>query len=180
MSVLLTNSYQAIASGTKSFTANEISCGVKQTIYARYELIDSEAQSAILNVKTVVEGTKNSFTSSGNTQTIVLDGTKKTKSYTIGTISNGTKKETFETSFTVAYDEDGTWSNKDISASTDVYLNYVVQAAGQISLPAIATSNVYLGVDGEVKKTHAYVGVDGVATKCEVYVGVDGTPVKCA
>ena len=87
MAVVLTTSYQSIASGKKSFTADGVSCGVKETIEARYDLIDEESMSAIISVRTYVEGTKNSFNSADNTQWVRIGTETKNKEYDIGRVT---------------------------------------------------------------------------------------------
>lgn len=181
MAIILTTSYQAIASGTKDFNAGGYSQTAKQTIYAMYESINAESMTAIIKVKATLKSNKSgySWTSSGNTQKINVDGVAKQKGVSVGTV-NTTEKTMYETTFEVKYNEDGIWENKTIGASIDCYSNYIVSANGAITLPPIDVSNVHVGVGEVVRKAQAYVGVGGIPTKCEVYLGKDGTPVKCA
>lgn len=179
MAVLLTTSYQQVATGTKSFTANGVSCAVKEIIQAKYDSIDEEAMKAVISVRTYVQGTKNSFTSSGNTQYIRIGAETKNNKYDIGKVTTSTNMKTAELTFTVAYDENGEYENVIIRAVTDVFSSYNVEAEGYISLPPIAVANMRIGVDGQIKKAMAYLGVDGTPKKCDVYIGVNGTPKKC-
>ena len=177
--IILTEDYQTIASGTKSFTAGDYSQTAKQIVYARYDSIDPDTKSAVIQVKVTVKSNKSgySWTSSGNTQSVTLDGTKKTKSVNVGTVTT-TEKTTFEDTFTVYYGDDGTYEDKTLKTSIDVYSSYVVSAEGTVSLPKLELSKVHIGHNNSVKNGVAYVGVNGVPVKGIAYIGVNGIPVK--
>lgn len=183
--ILLTENYQSIDTGTVSFTTDGVSQTAKATLYARIEKIyteiveNVETVKADIKVKTTVKSNKTgySFYSSDNTQVITLDGKKKSKSVDVGNVTT-TEKTTYETTFTVSFDENGVWENKSISSSIDVFSTYTAKTSGTISLPTVDIANVRIAIDGVIEKAQEYIGFGGVPRKCEAYVGINGIPSK--
>lgn len=178
-STVLTTTYQEVASGKKSFTADSTACAVTHTIEARINSIDEEKLTAKIDVRTYVKGTKNQFSSTDNVQYIRIDQETKKIGYSIGTIKNGTIRKTAEVTYTVNYNEDGIYQDVIIRAVSNIYGNVNVEAEGYITLPELNIANARIGINSEVVKGMFRFGYNQNVTKPDVYIGdANGKPLK--